>query len=221
MSVREDRKSDKNSIRSSALCPYLSIVIERKEKSSCTAFLFSLFRVSFLFFSISLTSCSTLPATHFQEDMHTIRGVPFYPQEVNECGPAALAAVLEYLGVAVTPDQIAEDIFSKNARGTLTLDMELYAERKGMEAQQYKGSLDDLKKKIDAQIPLIVLVDQGIYPLKRYHFMVITGYSKYAVIAHSGKHEQKFIAKEDFLKAWRKTNYWTLQIKRGTGDDSF
>jgi hypothetical protein len=42
--------------------------------------------------------------------------------------------------------------------------------------------------------------------------MVVTGYDESGVIVNSGKERQKFIASKDFLKSWRKTNFWTLLI---------
>jgi predicted double-glycine peptidase len=108
-----------------------------------------------------LTSCST--TKEIQESSHTrkIENHPFYPQESFQCGPASLAGVLNYWGVAVTPDEVARNIFSASARGTLTIDMVLYAQQKGLSAEQYKGSLENLKQNIDAGFPVVVLVDYG------------------------------------------------------------
>ncbi|HLB02506.1 MAG TPA: C39 family peptidase, partial [Nitrospiria bacterium] len=39
-----------------------------------------------------------------------VEGVPFYPQKEYQCGPASLAAVLNYFGQAVSPEEIAEAI---------------------------------------------------------------------------------------------------------------
>ena len=55
-----------------------------------------------------------------------VEDVPFYPQERYQCGPASLASVLNYLGVKVSPEEIASDIYSKTAKGTLDIDMVSY-----------------------------------------------------------------------------------------------
>jgi ABC-type bacteriocin/lantibiotic exporter with double-glycine peptidase domain len=145
---------------------------------------------------------------------HILENVPFYPQETYQCGPASLAGVLNYLGINITPDDIAEEIFSESARGTLNIDMVLYAQRKGLNAIQYKGSMEDLKKNVESGYPVIVLVDYGFSLYQVNHFMVVVGYNEHGVIVNSGKDKGKFISTEDFLKAWRKTNYWTLLIKK-------
>ena len=148
------------------------------------------------------------------ESLHTqkIENMPFYQQESYQCGPASLAGILNYWGVAVTPDEIARNIFSASARGTLTIDMVLYAQQKGLSAEQYKGSIENLKQNIDSGLPVVVLVDYGGILYQMNHFMVIIGYNEYGILANSGKDNEKFIPEDDFLKAWEKTNFWTLRI---------
>lgn len=161
----------------------------------------------------SLCSCSTV-SVRFNSEPILINKVPFYPQDDYQCGPASLAGVLNYLGAGVTPDDIAKDIYSASARGTLNMDMVIYANKKGLHALQYIGSWDDLKAKINDGYPLIVLVDYGFSVYQANHFMVVVGYNDEGVIANSGKTEHMFIDKEKFLKAWKRTNYWTLWIKK-------
>ncbi len=139
--------------------------------------------------------------------------VPFYPQEDFQCGPASLAAVLNFWGIQITPEEIAQEIFSPTARGTLTLDMMGYPLKKGMKVSHYQGSMEDIRAKIDLGHPLIVLVDLGLLIYRQNHFMVIVGYEDEAVIAHSGKEPLKRIPLKNFIKTWSKTNFWTLWIR--------
>ena len=64
-----------------------------------------------------------------------------------------LSEVLNYQGHGISPEEIASDMFSKSAGGTLTIDMALYPKRKGFSALSYSGSLRDLREKIDAGYP--------------------------------------------------------------------
>lgn len=162
-----------------------------------------------------LCSCSTVDV-QFNSKPILINKVPFYPQDDYQCGPASLAGVLNYWGVSVTPDDVAKDIYSASARGTLNIDMLLYVNKKGLYALQYVGSWDDLKKKINNKYPLIVLVDYGFSVYQANHFMVVVGYNDDGVVVNSGKTEHMFIDKEKFLKAWKRANFWTLLIKQKT-----
>jgi ABC-type bacteriocin/lantibiotic exporter with double-glycine peptidase domain len=161
-------------------------------------------------------SISCITAKEIPESSHTrkIENLPFYSQESYQCGPASLAGVLNYWGVGVTPDEVARTIFSASARGTLTIDMVLYAQQKGLSAEQYKGSIENLKQNIDSGLPVVVLVDYGGILYQMNHFMVIVGYTEYGILANSGKDHEKFIPEDDFLKSWEKTNFWTLRIRK-------
>ncbi|MBI5212756.1 MAG: C39 family peptidase, partial [Nitrospirae bacterium] len=82
-----------------------------------------------------LSSCSTVSVQI--EKTIRINKVPFYPQEDYQCGPASLAGVMNYWGVDIKPEDIAKEIYSSSARGTLDIDMFIYANKKGFHAQQY------------------------------------------------------------------------------------
>jgi len=171
-----------------------------------------LFLVLLAFF---LLSCAVVSSVNRPEsrDNRMIRDVPFYAQETYQCGPASLAGVMNYWKIDVTPDDIAEEIYSRSAKGTLNMDMVIYPQKKGLLAEQYSGNMKDLKKNIDSGYPLIVLVDYGFWVYQANHFMVVIGVDQDGVIANSGKDKGKFIPEEDFIKTWEKTKFWTLLIK--------
>jgi ABC-type bacteriocin/lantibiotic exporter with double-glycine peptidase domain len=160
-----------------------------------------------------LSACAT-SRLRAHEGEKVIAGVPFYPQEDYQCGPASLAGVLNYLGSGTTPDKIAREVFSKTAGGTLTIDMVLYAQEKGFSAMDYSGSIKDLREKIDAGSPIVVMVDNGFWVWQKNHFMVVVGYNADGIVANSGGNERQFIANNRFLDIWRKTGFWSLLIKK-------
>ena len=165
------------------------------------------------FSCIILCACASAPrAAHTGEVI--LGNISFYPQEDHQCGPASLAGVLNYQGLGISPAEIAQDLFSKSAGGTLTIDMLLYPQRKGFFALSYSGSLGDLREKIDSGYPLIVMVDYGFSVWQKNHFMVVVGYNGNGVIVNSGKKEHENIENETFLRAWRRTDSWTLLVKK-------
>jgi len=168
---------------------------------------------SFIIFAILLFhSCTPISDIPVSSKEQHIEDVPFYQQETYQCGPASLAGVLNYWGVDVTPQEIAEEIFSTSARGTLNIDMVLYAQRKGLKAQYYRGDIEDIERKISDGFPLIVLVDFGFTVYQVNHFMVIIGFNEHGVVVNSGKHQGRLLSWRDFKKAWKKTDFWTLFI---------
>ena len=166
----------------------------------------------FLFAAWLFHACAAPPSVLRPETGRLLKGVPFFPQEAYQCGPASLASVLNYWGLKIAPEEIAEEIFSRGARGTLNLDMFLYVQRKGLKATQDRGSPESLKQNIDAGRPVIVLVDLGVWVYRQGHYMVVVGYAEDGVIAHSGREERKFIPWNAFLKSWERTKFWTLLV---------
>jgi ABC-type bacteriocin/lantibiotic exporter with double-glycine peptidase domain len=166
----------------------------------------------FLLIISLLLSCGGFPPVGEPGDTYLIENVPFFPQEIYQCGPASLAGVMNYWGAPISPEEIASDIYSPSARGTLTLDMVLYVGKKGLNVSHYQGGVEDLQRKIQSGFPLIVMVDYGFWVYQQNHFMIVFGYNEQGVIAHSGREEEKFISYGDFLKSWKKTEYWTLLI---------
>ncbi len=158
-----------------------------------------------------LSACSSYLNIQYGPEV-IINSVPFYPQEDFQCGPSSLAGVLNYLGVNVTPKEIASEIYSASAKGTLDMDLLFYAQKMGLRAERYRGNIDDLKEKIRAGHPLIVLVDYGYGPIQVNHFMVVTGFNDSGIFANSGREERKFIHYKDFLRLWERTGFWTLLI---------
>jgi hypothetical protein len=56
------------------------------------------------------------------------------------------------------------------------------------------------------------MVDYGFWVFQQHHFMVVIGYNEHGIIVHSGRERLKFIPLSDFLKSWKKTDFWTLLI---------
>ncbi len=166
----------------------------------------------FIFILPGLFSCTDSQLLRESDTPRIIHNVPFFPQEDFQCGPASLAAVFNFWGIPITPEEIAKEIFSPAARGTLTLDMMEYPKRKGLKAIYYQGSMEDVRSKIHSGYPLIVLVDLGFLIYQQNHFMVVLGYGEHGVIAHSGKEPFKRISLKRFMKTWSKTDFWTLWI---------
>lgn len=161
-------------------------------------------------------ACTTVPLPPDSSAV-LIEGIPFHPQEEYQCGPASLAGVMNHWGTPVTPGDIAREIFSRSAGGSLTADMARYAERKGLAALQYRGSWADLRTKVAGGYPLVVLVDSGFSLYQVNHFMVVVGFDSRGVIVNSGLRERTIMDRERFLREWERTGFWTLWVRPREG----
>src|SRR5437868_6842253 len=60
------------------------------------------------------------PALH---DYVELKEVPFFPQDEYQCGPAALATVLNTFGVKVTPEELVPEVYLPARKGSLQAGM--------------------------------------------------------------------------------------------------
>lgn len=136
--------------------------------------------------------------------------VPFIPQKPNYCGPAALAMLANYYGHPVSQDEIASAIYLPDIGGTLTTELGEYARRFNLWVRQYRGSVDDVRQKLNAGVPLLVLGNFGGQP----HYFVVLGWDDFrqVVTVHSDTRPRYEMRVEDFLRHWDRADRWTLLV---------
>lgn len=161
--------------------------------------------------------CASGP-TPLPEGAKVLSGVPFFPQEDYQCGPAALATVMNYWyarggsPVRTGVDEIAQAIYSPGARGVLPTDLENYPGKKGFVTEKFTGSISRLREDIDRGIPVILLVDYGLSIYRLDHFLVATGYTGDGIVVNSGRKERQVVSNSDLEKVWKRTGYWALRL---------
>jgi ABC-type bacteriocin/lantibiotic exporter with double-glycine peptidase domain len=147
---------------------------------------------------------------------HLIQNVPFFPQEDYYCGPSALASLLTYYGHPTTQTDIAQEIFLPRQFGTLSMDLLLYSQAKGLDTKVIEGNLNLLKSEVDQKHPVVVFLNLGLKVFPKGHFITVVGYDdlNQVIIAHSGRQPEQQIPYRRFLQAWEKTDFWTLLVNR-------
>lgn len=153
-----------------------------------------------------------------EERGHYIAGVPFYRQEENSCGPAALASVASFWGQPVDVEQIKVRVYLQELRGTLPMDMERFMREAGFRTSSSSGTLDDLKTQVRKNVPVICLLDLGFSLYRRPHYVTVIGFDERnrALIVHDGLTENKVIGYEKFMKEWDRAGNWMLVSLPGT-----
>jgi tetratricopeptide (TPR) repeat protein len=138
--------------------------------------------------------------------------VPFFPQKEFECGPAALATSLAYFGAKVTPEELAEQVYLPERKGSLQVEMMASARRNGMVAYQIAPSFRDMLREVAAGIPVIVLMDFGMWPFSLWHYAVIVGYDmdKSEVVVRSGVNRRVLMPYGLLEYLWKDSKYWAL-----------
>ncbi len=148
-------------------------------------------------------------------DAYLIKGVPLIPQSKHMCGPATLAMVFKYYGDPLPIADITNSVYLKKAKGTLTIDMLLFAKERGYSALHYDGTPQDIKDRIISDKPPIVLLDLGIGRASVWHYAVVVGFDDARggnFFLHAGKNKVEKMSYKRFLKAWTKSGNSILVI---------
>ena len=139
---------------------------------------------------------------------------PFYPQTQHQCGPAALATVLQAHGVQTTPEIISSQVYIPERRGSLQIEIAVSARRQNMLAYTLKPEMSDLFKEVAAGNPVLVLQNLGFEWYPRWHYAVVIGYDtdKGVIILRSGTTRRWVTPFEVFERTWQRAGYWALVI---------
>ena len=144
-----------------------------------------------------------------------IPGVPFLPQEEDTCGPSSLAMVLEFLGQKkVDTAEIVRETRTEGLKGTLITDLASAARRRGYAAEVVDLDLPRLREQIVAGVPVILLVDLGIWSWSRPHYLVAYGWTPEGVVAHSGRERGKVIPFSTLDAQWAKMGRLAIIVHR-------
>jgi len=138
--------------------------------------------------------------------------VPFYAQDEYQCGPAALAMVLEAGGKAIGPDALRPQVFVPERQGSLQVEMLAAARRNGFVAMELKPSLSDLLAEIAAGTPVVVLQNLALdwYPV--WHYAVAIGYDlkEQQIVLRSGTDRRLEMPLSTFERTWQRSGYWAM-----------
>ena len=143
-----------------------------------------------------------------------IAGVPFLPQEDDTCGPSSLAMVLGFLGQDVSTAEIVRETRTAGLKGTLITDLAGAARRRGFAAEVVDLDLPRLRERISGGVPVILLVDLGIWSWSRPHYLVAYGWTPEGVVAHSGRERGKVIPFSTLDAQWAKMGRLAIIVRR-------
>jgi ABC-type bacteriocin/lantibiotic exporter with double-glycine peptidase domain len=142
-----------------------------------------------------------------------IAGVPFLPQEDDTCGPSSLAMVLGFLGRNVDTAEIVRETRTEGLKGTLITDLTRAARRRGFAAEVADLDLPRLRERISVGVPVILLVDLGIWTWSRPHYLVAYGWTPEGVVAHSGRERAKVIPFPTLDAQWAKMGRLAIIVR--------
>ncbi len=138
--------------------------------------------------------------------------VPFFPQERYQCGPAALATVLGWGGVEVTPEQLEPRVYLPERQGSLQAELIAAARRYQRISYPLDPVLTAVLREVKAGHPVLVLQNLAFSWYPRWHYAVVVGFDleRREVVLRSGTHKRHIQSLRSFEYTWRRAGHWAV-----------
>lgn len=139
---------------------------------------------------------------------------PFFPQEIHQCGPSALATVLNADGVSVTPEALADQVYIPQREGSLQAELISASRRNGRMAVRLSPSTETLLQTIADGRPVLMLQNLGLKSMPAWHYAVLIGWSApdNKLILRSGREQRQRLSPARFLQTWELADRWAVVI---------
>jgi len=168
---------------------------------------------------VLISGCASEPR-NILSDLEQQRGdieliqTPFYPQVTDQCGPSALAAVLNYSGIPVTADALKAHIYIPGRQGSLQI--ELLASTRGYGRIPYliDTNISGLLGEVRAGRPVLVLQNLGSKRTPVWHYAVVVGYlaNEKQFVLRSGDRKRHMMSVASFARTWQRAEYWGILV---------
>ncbi|MEX0730184.1 MAG: PA2778 family cysteine peptidase [Aquisalimonadaceae bacterium] len=172
--------------------------------------------------TIVLPGCASLTAISEDEAFERpppaieLTGVPYFPQDDYQCGPAALAEMLGWSGEQVTPEELAPSLFIPERKGTLQTELIAQTRQRDRVPYRIAGEFDAIIAELEAGNPVMVFQNLSLawYPV--WHFAVVVGYDpeRGGFILRSGREKRVFTKLDTFRRSWDRGERWAIVVTR-------
>lgn len=181
-----------------------------------------------LFLAVALAAtlmggCATAPQTRQLQQAPPrhlptaveLEPVPFHPQRRYQCGPAALATVLQAHGRAAAPDVLRGEIYVPGRRGSLQTEIQAAVRTRGLVPYPLPPRLEAVLTEVANGEPVLVLQNLGLTFLPRWHYAVVVGYDldRHRLFLRSGTRRRHVMALSTFERTWQRGQGWGIVIR--------
>jgi tetratricopeptide (TPR) repeat protein len=145
-----------------------------------------------------------------------LTGVPFFSQVTDQCGPAALASVLNDAGVAISADELKPLVYIPERQGSLQLELIAATRRFGRIPYEIDPTLGALVAELKAGRPVLALQNLGHPLMPIWHYSVVIGYlpAEQAFVLRSGDKERLLSGANSFARTWKRGSFWAMVALR-------
>jgi len=145
-----------------------------------------------------------------------LTGIPFFPQQEYQCGPAALAGLLGAAGVAADPASLSPQVYLPGRQGSLQLEMQGATRRAGRIPYLTQAQPAALFAELEAGRPVLVFQNLQTPRWPVWHYALLVGFDTRAntLTLNSGAEEGLAVPAPEFLRTWDWAGRWAMVALR-------
>ncbi len=142
----------------------------------------------------------------------SVPGVPFFPQDDFQCGPAALAMVAQHAGIKVLPDELTAQVYVPGRKGSFQVEMLTATRRQALVGYTLRPQLEDLLREVASGNPVLVFQNLSLQVYPIWHYAVVIGFdrARNTVVLHSGVTERLEMSLFTFERTWARAEHWAM-----------
>lgn len=145
---------------------------------------------------------------------HEITSTPFYAYQDHQCGPSALASLLEYNGIEVDFAALVRRLYIPERKGTLQIELVSASREFNLIPYIIKPDLYAVLDEVRSGRPVLVLQNLGVNWYPKWHYAVVIGYNlpQKELILRSGTIKRYVMSLYTFERTWQRSQSWALLL---------
>jgi tetratricopeptide (TPR) repeat protein len=177
-------------------------------------------RVAGFIFIALVSGCASTPQTDrlLQAIPSTLQQptelnhVVFFPQEAYQCGPAALATLLHEHDRRIQPEQLTDEVFIPDLKGSLQPELLAATRRHGYIPYVLRPELAELLTEVQHGRPVLILQNLGLSWYPKWHYAVAVGYDlqQPGLVLRSGLEARHEVGLHTFERTWARGKHWAM-----------